>query len=84
MNLYVVTVIEEDRIKDQAVYNYIDQAVQGMVCELHKIAEEIDISYRRVKELEQEMWQSSRDSDPSYRYTFNCYDIYIKMFTVNY
>lgn len=83
MCLYVVTVILQDQIEEQAIYNDVDKAVQGMVCEMHQIAERTDISYKRVKELEQEMWQSARDSDPSYRYTVNCYDIYIKMFTVN-
>lgn len=83
MILYVVTVIQEDHIEEQTVYNDVDKAVQGMICEMHRIAEETDISYKRVKELEQEMWQSSRDPDPSYKYTFSYYDIYIKMFTVN-
>lgn len=50
---------------------------------MHQIAEKTDISYKRVKELEQEMWQSTRDSDPTYKYIISFYDIYIKMFTVN-
>ena len=83
MILYVVTVIKEDDIKVQTVYNDVDKAVQGMICEMQRIAEKTDISYRYVKELEQEMWQSSRDPDPSYKYVISCYNIYIKMFTVN-
>lgn len=83
MILYVVTVIQEDHLEEQTVYNDIDKAIQGMIYKMHQIAEKTDISYRRVKELEQEMWQSARDPDPSYRYTFSYYDIYIKMFTIN-
>lgn len=83
MFLYVVTVIQKDHIKEQTVYTDINKAVQGMICEMHRIAEETDISYKRVKELENEMWQSSRDPDPSYRYTLSNYEIYIKMFTFN-
>ena len=65
MKLYVVTVTLEGRIEEQAIYNDIDKAVQGMICEMHRIAEELDISYKRVKELEQDMWQLSRDPDPT-------------------
>ena len=83
MRLYVVTVVLQDRIEEQAVYTDIDKAVQGMICEMHQIAEKTDISYKRVKELEQEMWQSTRDPDPTYKYIISFYDIYIKMFTVN-
>lgn len=83
MYLYVVTVIQKDHIEGQTVYNDVDKAVQGMIYEMHQIAVKTDISYKRVKELEQEMLLSSRDLDPSYTYTVNCYDIYIKMFTVN-
>lgn len=83
MFLYVVTVILQDHIEGQTIYNDVDKAVQGMIYEMHRIAEKTDISYKRVMELEQEMWQSSRDSDPSYKYTVSYYDIYVKMFTVN-
>lgn len=83
MEIYVVTVIQKDHIEAQTVYTDQDKAAQGMVYEMHQIAEKTDISYKRVKELEQEMWQSSHDPDPTYRYTFSHYDIYIKMFTVN-
>lgn len=83
MILYVVTVIKEDDIEVQTVYNDVDKAVQGMICEMHRIAEKTDISYRYVKELEQEMWQSSRDPDPNYVYALSYYAICIKMFTIN-
>lgn len=83
MILYVVTVVLQDRIEEQTVYTDIDKAVQGMICEVHRIAEQTDISYKRVKELEQDMWQSTRDPDPTYKYIISFYDIYIKMFTVN-
>lgn len=83
MNLYVVTVVLQDRIEEQTVYTDIDKAVQGMICEVHRIAEQTDVSYKRVKELEQDMWQSTRDPDPTYKYIISFYDIYIKMFTVN-
>lgn len=83
MILYVVTVIQKDRIEEQTVYTDIDKAIQHIIYEMHQIAEKTDISYKRVKELEQKMWQSLREPDPSYRYTFSYYDIYIKMFTIN-
>lgn len=83
MTLYVITIIQGDCLEGQAVYTNIDKAIQGMICEMHKIAEKTDVSYKYVKELEQEMWQSSRESDPSYRYILSYYDIHIKMFTVN-
>ena len=83
MEIYVVTVIQKDHIEAQTAYTDPDKAVQGMIYEMHQIAEKTDISYKRVKELEQEMWQSSRERDPSYKYTVSYYDIYIKMFTIN-
>ena len=83
MEIYVVTVIQKDHIEAQTAYTDQDKAVQGMVYEMHQIAEKTDISYKRVKELEQEMWQSSRERDPTYKYTVSSYGIYIKMFTVN-
>lgn len=83
MEIYVVTVIQKDRMEGQTVYNDVNKAVQAMIYEMHQIAEKTNVSYKYVKELEQEMWQSVRDPEPSYKYTVNCYDIYIKMFTVN-
>ena len=70
MILYVVTVIKEDDIEVQTVYNDVDKAVQGMICEMHRIAEKTDISYRYVKELEQEMWQSSLTPNHSVIFVF--------------
>jgi hypothetical protein len=83
MRLYVVTVVLQDRIEEQAVYTDIDKAVQGMISKVHRIAEQTDVSYKRVKELEQDMWLSTRDPDLTYKYIISFYGIYIKMFTVN-
>lgn len=82
MNLYVITVIQRDYIVVQTAYVDIDKAVQSMIYEMHRIVEKTDISYKHVKELEQEMWQSSRDFEPNYKYTFGYYDIYMKTITV--
>ena len=83
MDLYVITTIRCAHIEEQSIYKDVDKAVQHMVCELYRIAEKIDIPYRCVKELEQKMWQLSREREPNHRYTFSYYDIYIKTFTVN-
>ena len=83
MRIDVVTVVLQDRIEEQAVYTDINKAVQGMISEVHRIAEQTDVSYKRVKELEQDMWLSTRDPDPTYKYIISFYDIYIKMFNVN-
>lgn len=80
MDIYVVSVVHDNGIRKQEVYNNVDLAIENLIGEMYHIAEITDISYRRVKELENEMRLSSRDEDPSYCYVVNDYLLYIKMF----
>lgn len=80
MDIYVVSVVRDNGIRKQEVYTNVDLAIENLIGEMHHFAEITDISYRRVKELENEMRLSSRDEDPSYCYVVNDYLLYIKMF----
>ena len=81
MDIYVVSVVHDNAIRKQEVYNNIETAVEGLICEMYHIAENTDmISFRRVKELENEMRLSSRTEDPSYHYLVAGYLLYIRMY----
>ncbi len=80
MDIYVVSVVHDDGIRKHEVYTDVDLAIENLISEMHQIAEKTDISYRRVKEIENEMRLSSRDEDPSYCYVVNDYLLYIKLF----
>ena len=56
MDIYVVSVVRDNGIRKQEVYTNVDLAIENLIGEMYHIAEITDISYSRVKELENEIF----------------------------